>query len=127
MEYRVLGSLEVRLDGEPVALGPPKQRAILAILLLHAGEIVPVDRLIEFVWGEHPPRTAAHSVQIYVSELRKALERGDGTPAIGTRSPGYVLDAEPTSIDARRFERALKEGAREAEAGNYAVAADGAP
>jgi basic membrane lipoprotein Med (substrate-binding protein (PBP1-ABC) superfamily)/DNA-binding SARP family transcriptional activator len=122
VEYRVLGSLEVRSDGEPVALGPPKQRAILAILLLHAGEIVPIDRLIDLAWGERPPRTATHSVQIYVSELRKALDHNGGGPVIETRPPGYVLEADPETIDVRRFERLLAQGSRELEAGDPAAA-----
>ena len=74
MEYRLLGSLEVRSDGRVVELGPPKQRVLLAVLLVHAGEAVSNERLIELVWGYDPPRTAAHSVQIYVSGLRRALE-----------------------------------------------------
>jgi DNA-binding SARP family transcriptional activator len=75
---RLLGSIEVG-DGDVGAqLGPPKQRAVFAILLLHPGEIVPAERLIELVWGEQPPRTAAHSIQLYVSDLRKALEAIDG-------------------------------------------------
>ena len=74
MDFRLLGALEVSANGAVADLGPPKQRALLAILLLHAGEIVPIDRLIDLLWGEHPPRTAAHSIQIYVSDLRRALE-----------------------------------------------------
>ena len=122
VEFRVLGTLEVRADGEPIPLGPPKQRAVLAILLLQAGQIVPTDRLIELIWGERPPRTAAHSVQIYVSELRKALERQAGTQAIATRPPGYVLEVDPEEIDARRYERLLARGARDLEAGHPASA-----
>jgi len=118
VEYRLLGSLEVVSDGTAVELGPPKQRAVLAILLLHAGEIVPTDRLIEQVWGEHAPRTAAHSIQIYVSELRRVLEPVADGPAIETRPPGYVLRAEPGCVDARRFERLVAEGARELKAGD---------
>ncbi len=118
MDYRILGSLEVVADGRAAELGPPKQRAVLAILLLHASEIVPTDLLIELVWGEHAPRTAAHSVQIYVSELRKALEPLAEGPVIATRPPGYVLQADPESIDARRFERLVEEGTRELEAGD---------
>ncbi|HZD80717.1 MAG TPA: winged helix-turn-helix domain-containing protein, partial [Actinomycetota bacterium] len=85
MDIRILGSLEAGSDGTTTDLGPPKQRAVLAVLLLHAGETVPTDRLIELVWGEHPPRTAAHSVQIYVSELRKAFETVVDAPIILTR------------------------------------------
>ena len=60
MDFRILGALEAVADGATADLGPPKQRALLAILLLHVGEIVSVDRLIESLWPEHPPRTAAH-------------------------------------------------------------------
>ena len=123
MEYRVLGSLEVRTDGHLAALGPPKQRATLAILLLHAGEIVPTDRLIELLWGEHAPWTATHSIQIYVSELRKALDVDGAGAAIETAPPGYRLDVDPETIDARRFERLLAEGTDALEAGDSAAAA----
>lgn len=120
MEYRVLGSFEVISDHGHVGLGPPKQRAVLAILLLHVGEIVPTDRLIELVWGEHPPRTAAHSIQLYVSELRRALGSDHRGPVIETRSPGYLLRVEPDRIDARRFEERVLEGTRAIAAGDPA-------
>lgn len=123
MDFRVLGSLEVRSDGHVAGLGSPKQRATLAILLLHAGEIVPTDRLIELLWGERPPRTAAHSVQIYVSELRKMLEAEGAETRIETRPPGYRLDIEPEAIDARRFERLLAEGTDDLRAGDASAAA----
>ena len=103
--YRLLGPLEVLSDGRAVDLGPPKQRALLAILLLHAGEVVSTERLIELVWGDDPPRTAAHSIQIYVSGLRKALEPVGADAALVTRTPGYLLQADPDSIDALRFQR----------------------
>jgi DNA-binding SARP family transcriptional activator/basic membrane lipoprotein Med (substrate-binding protein (PBP1-ABC) superfamily) len=112
MDFRVLGSLEVSADGAVAELGPPKQRALLAILLLHVGEIVSVDRLIDLLWGEHPPRTATHSIQIYVSDLRKALEAIGGQRVVATRPPGYQLDADPGTIDALRFETLLAEGIR---------------
>jgi basic membrane lipoprotein Med (substrate-binding protein (PBP1-ABC) superfamily)/DNA-binding SARP family transcriptional activator len=107
VDYAILGSLEVVVDGQVLDLGPPKQRALLAALLLHANQTVATERLVELVWGERPPRTAAHSVQIYVSELRKRFE-GAGVPAvISTRTPGYVLHAAAETIDAVRFERLL--------------------
>ena len=74
MDFLLFGSLEARSDERAMDLGPPKQRALLAILLLHVGEIVTVDRLTELLWGDNPPRTAAHSIQVYVSDLRKVLE-----------------------------------------------------
>ena len=113
MQFRILGSLEAVADGVTADLGPPKQRSVLAILLMHAGEIVPTDRLIDLLWGDHPPRTAAHSVQIYVSELRKVLEPLSGGRLIATRQPGYQLDTPPETIDAHEFE-ALVEAGRKA-------------
>ena len=114
MEFRLLGALEVSAKGAVADLGPPKQRALLAILLLHAGEIVPIDRLIDLLWGERSPRTAAHSIQIYVSDLRRALESlGGGREVLATRAPGYQLDTDPETIDARRFERLVEEGTRQ--------------
>jgi basic membrane lipoprotein Med (substrate-binding protein (PBP1-ABC) superfamily)/DNA-binding SARP family transcriptional activator len=114
VHYRLLGSLEVRSNGRVVDLGPPKQRALLAILLLHAGEVVSTDRLIELVWTDNPPRTAAHSIQIYVSGLRKALEAVGAEQAIVTSAPGYLVEADPDSIDALLFERLVAEGTRDA-------------
>ena len=110
MDFRVLGALEAGSGGTLVELGPPKQRALLAILLLHVGQIVPVDRLIELLWGEEPPRTAGHSIQIYVSELRKALEPLAGGRLIQRRPPGYQLDTPPETVDANRFEALVRQG-----------------
>ena len=73
MEFQILGPLEVRHEGAQVALGAAKQRALLAILLVHANELVSSDRLIEELWPK-PPRTAANALQVYVGKLRKALE-----------------------------------------------------
>jgi basic membrane lipoprotein Med (substrate-binding protein (PBP1-ABC) superfamily)/DNA-binding SARP family transcriptional activator len=118
MEFRVLGSLAAGADRAVTELGPPKQRALLAILLLHPGQIVPADRLINLLWGEGAPRTALHSVEIYVSGLRRALEPLGAADVIVTRPPGYLLDAEPASIDAWRFEHLVREGARRLESGD---------
>ena len=121
--YRLLGPLEARCDGEVVDLGPRKQRAVLAVLLLHVGEIVSSERLIELVWGEAPPRTAAHSIQIYVSGLRRAIEPEGSQPSIVTKHPGYALDADPDSIDDHRFQRLAAEGRDELRAGDAVGAA----
>ena len=117
MQFRILGTLEAGTAGALAELGPPKQRAVLAILLLHVGEIVPTDRLIDLLWGDSPPRTALHSVQIYISELRKTLEPLGGDRLIVTRPPGYELDVDADAIDARRFERLIEEGTRRIQAG----------
>ena len=76
MEFRVLGPLEVRDGAGELALGRGKQRALLAVLLVHAGDAVPADRLIDVLWGESPPASALNSVHIYVSHLRRVLGHG---------------------------------------------------
>src|SRR5712692_3048118 len=87
MEFRILGPLEVEDDGRTIPLGGPKQRALLALLLLAHGRAVSTDRLIAEIWNGQPPETALKSVQVYVSQLRKAL--GDGR--VITQGRGYVL------------------------------------
>ena len=112
MQFRILGSLSVVGNGKVAALGPPKQRALLAILLTRVGEVVPGERLIELLWGAAAPRTADHSIQIYISDLRRAFEPLGGSDVLVTRQPGYVLDVDPDSVDLWRFERLVKEGTR---------------
>ena len=99
LEFRILGPLEVIEDDRPVALGGPRQRALLAILLLHRREVVSSDRLIDELWGEHPPATAAKTLHVYIFHLRKAL----GSGALATRGGGYVLAAAPEQVDEDRF------------------------
>src|SRR5690348_14322700 len=88
--YRLLGPLEVVVDGRPVPLGGPKQRALLAMLLLHRGRAVSTDALIDAIWEERPPPSPQHLIQVYVSQLRKAL----GAEAVMRRPPGYALDVD---------------------------------
>jgi predicted ATPase/DNA-binding SARP family transcriptional activator len=109
VEFRVLGPLQVVDAGQVVALGSAQQRAVLALLILHAPEPVSLDRLIDELWGERPPATAQHAVHVYVSAIRKALGAGDGEAAVRTSSSGYVLDVDPELVDARRAERLLEE------------------
>ncbi len=101
MDFRILGPLEAVTDGRVVALDAAKPRALLAILLLHVGEPVSRDRLIEDLWEGRPPATAAKVLQTYVSQLRKAL----GSDVILTRPSGYELVVEPDGLDLHRFER----------------------
>ena len=108
IEFRVLGSLEVVEQDGPLALGAPKQRALLAVLVMHRGEPVSTERLIDEIWGEQPPATANKIVQGYVSNLRRVL--GDGS--LVTRGHGYLLQAEPGQTDVGRFESLLGEGRR---------------
>jgi DNA-binding SARP family transcriptional activator/tetratricopeptide (TPR) repeat protein len=118
MEFGVLGPLEVRDDGRTVPVGRGKQRALLALLLLHANEAVSTDRLIDELWGEHPPATAATALQVYVSKLRKTL--GAGT--IATKAPGYAIQLDREQLDLHRFERLLAEGRESLVAGDAARA-----
>ena len=103
IEFRILGPLEVIADGEMVPLGGAKQRALLALLLLRPNEAVSVGRIVDELWGERAPPTAAKNVQVYVSHLRKAL--GDGV--VVTQAPGYALQVADGAIDAQQAERAL--------------------
>src|SRR5262245_1306233 len=101
MEFRLFGPLEVRDGARNLALGGGKQRALLAVLLVHAGEVVSTEQLIDALWGESPPASALNSVHVYVSQLRRLL--GDGR--LTTRARGYALDVGPDELDLERFEQ----------------------
>jgi DNA-binding SARP family transcriptional activator len=119
VEFRLLGPLEAVVDGAPVKLGPPQQRALLALLLLNANEVVSRDRIVDELWSERPPATATKQVQVYVSALRKVL----GRDVLVTRPPGYLLRVEPEAVDLDRFQRDLDEGRAALAAGAPAAAA----
>ena len=106
MEYRVLGPLEVRDGDRTLPLAGAKQRATLALLLLNANRVLARDRLIDQLWGDHPPETAIQSVQVYVSRLRKLLPPG----TLLTKPPGYLFEVATEELDLRRFERLLTDG-----------------
>ena len=105
MDIRLLGPIEASLDGRPVALGPPQQRAVLAMLALKVNRTVSADLLSEGLWGERAPATAPKIVQLYVSQLRKLLREGPGE--IVTRGRGYELRLAVERVDAARFERLI--------------------
>jgi DNA-binding SARP family transcriptional activator len=100
LEFRILGPLEAIGDDGPIRLGGPRQRATLALLLLHANRVVPVERLADDLYAGRPPVTAVTQVQRQVSELRKVL----GAAAIETRPPGYLLHVDADRFDLARFE-----------------------
>jgi YVTN family beta-propeller protein len=122
MEFRILGPIEVWSEGRQVRLGGLKQRALLAVLLLHRNEVVSVDRLIDELWEGRPPATAVKTVQVHVSQLRKALgvghTPGDAGESLVTRSPGYVLRIGPDELDSDRFERLVDDGRSALRAGD---------
>ena len=111
MQFRVLGPLEVSDDGRPIAIGGQKQRALLALLLLHANEVVSRDRLIDELWEEDPPETARTALQVHISQLRKAV----GRERILTQAPGYRAAVGPGELDLDRFEQLVGDGANGAE------------
>lgn len=120
VEFAVLGPVAVRNDGRDLPLGGPKQRAVLAILLLDANKVVSRDRLIDGLWGESPPATAAHTLDNYISRLRKSLGEG----RVLRRPPGYLLHVENEELDLDRFERLLDDGRRRFSDGDAADAAE---
>jgi YVTN family beta-propeller protein len=121
VEYRILGPLEVLDGAEPVILGTAKEQALLAVLLLHANEVVSRERLIDELWGGEPPPTARKAVQVYVSQLRKALAVNGS--AIETRPAGYVLEVNAEHVDAAQFERLVAEARKRQAEGEPEAAA----
>src|SRR5215207_833426 len=109
-DVRLLGPLEVTLDGLPVELGATKLRAVLAMLALRANTVVSVDELVDGLWGEAPPPSAVKLVQHYVSQLRRLLAGGDAE--IVTRGRGYELRTRPDAVDVVDFERLAESAAR---------------
>jgi predicted ATPase/DNA-binding SARP family transcriptional activator len=105
VEFRLLGPVEVVGEGGAVALGGPKQRALLAELLLRRGSAVPRERLVDALWGDRPPASAISSLQVYVHGLRRAV----GADRLETRGNAYRVRVEPDELDVARFERLLAE------------------
>ena len=114
MEFRLLGALEVRDGDKQIVIAAPKQRALLALLLLHHDERVSVDRIADALWGEAVPATSTKAVQVYIAQLRKAL--GDGV--VLTDASGYRVVLNGHSLDVVRFERLLNDGTRLLEEGD---------
>jgi DNA-binding SARP family transcriptional activator len=126
-DLRLLGPLEVRVEGRTVGSIEPKLRALLADLALHLGEAVSVDRLVDDLWGEAAPASAAHAVEVYVSKLRKALQGSrplsQVSSAVLTTRSGYVLALPPESVDCYRFEALAEQGRGALQDGDAAAAA----
>ncbi|WP_309248803.1 BTAD domain-containing putative transcriptional regulator [Streptomyces sp. MNP-20] len=116
-----LGCLSVHVHGRPLELGPPRQRAVLALLLISAGSVVSVDSIITQIWGDTPPAAAHATLQSYVSRLRKLLADcvlPDGSrPRLHYRQPGYALAIDPEHVDVHSFERIARAGVRLAQKG----------
>ena len=114
MRFRVLGPLEVEDGGARITIAAPKQRALLALLLVHHDERVSVDRIADALWGDAPPATAVKTVQVYIGQLRKAL----GEAVLVTSAGGYTAVLGGHDLDMVRFERLLGEGTRLLEDGD---------
>jgi predicted ATPase/DNA-binding SARP family transcriptional activator len=127
LRFGVLGTFRVERDGQQVDLGPRLQRTLLAILLVDAGHVVPVDRLIDLLWRDGPPAAAIASVQAYVSQLRRVLEPGrlPRAPAtvLVTQEPGYVLRVDDQQVDALRFQAMARQAHNDLASGQPAAAA----
>ena len=125
-EVRLLGSVEALVDGHSLALGGSKQRSLVALLALHANTTLSADELIDALWGDDPPASAAKNVQRNVSQLRKALGSDDAGARILTRGRGYELRVAEGAVDALRFEQLIEEAARERASGGLNGAAHSA-
>jgi DNA-binding SARP family transcriptional activator/ABC-type branched-subunit amino acid transport system substrate-binding protein/DNA-binding beta-propeller fold protein YncE len=119
MNFNVLGALDVVDAGRPVEIRGRKQRELLAVLLVHANEVVSADRLIDALWGEAPPPTALKTLQAHISRLRTTLNGTDSADSgrLETRGHGYVLRVESGELDAQRFRAMLDDGRRALAAG----------
>ena len=123
VEFGVLGPLEVTAGGQSLALAGARTRAVLALLLVHANQVVSSDRLLEELWPGQPADRATDSLQVRLSELRKALRSAGEADRLATRSPGYLLRVEPGELDALRFGQLAAEGHAALAAGDAATAA----
>jgi predicted ATPase/DNA-binding SARP family transcriptional activator len=129
IEFRLLGSVEVIARDRTIEIGSPKQRALLASLLVRLNHVVPVTVLVNDIWGESPPATVQATLQSLVSRLRRALgvavpAAGGKTPLLRGRDGGYVLEAALDCVDAFRFDRLVAAGRRALAGGDAAMAAD---
>ncbi len=116
MEFRLLGTFELAVDGVTRTLSAGGELTVLAFLLLNAGRVVPADALIDAAWGDRPPANPANALQIRVSKLRRALQAA-GVPGsvVVTRRPGYVADIQPGQVDAHHFAALVAEARRVAD------------
>jgi YVTN family beta-propeller protein len=123
LEFRILGPLEVRLNGAPVRVGGPKQRALLALLLCHANRVVSRDQLTDELLRDQPAGSAEHVLHVQISRLRKALANGAPEPRLLARPPGYLLRVEDGELDLHTFDQRVADGRQALEQGDPGRAA----
>ncbi|MFI6692976.1 BTAD domain-containing putative transcriptional regulator [Streptomyces sp. NPDC050433] len=125
---RVLGPISAQHEGRELPIGPPRRRAVLALLLIRLGRVVPTELLIEELWGNEPPHKPVATLQSHISHLRRVLDRaaaGQGTPSVlRYRAPGYVLQLPPEQVDFRRFEHMVSAGRTLLDQGDHPAAHD---
>lgn len=116
-QFAVLGPVQVHRRGQILSFGSLKQQLLLAVLLVERGGVVSADRLIDLLWGEHPPPSARNSLQTYVARLRRVLtdDEASGSDLLTTQGPGYALNASPEQIDAERFARLVSDAKQRAQ------------
>jgi DNA-binding SARP family transcriptional activator len=128
MEFRILGPVEVWDGAQRLDVGGSKPCALLAVLLLHANQVVSTDQLVDQLWGKAPPPTARSLVQVYVSRLRQALHQSRGrsasASALATRPSGYLLRVEPGELDLDGFEGLTADARRATTDGDLESAAE---
>jgi DNA-binding SARP family transcriptional activator len=123
LEFGILGPLEVRVDGVPVRIGGPRQRALLAQLLCNANRTVSRERLIDELLSDQPADTAEHTLRVQISRLRKALAVDSDEPRLIARAPGYLLRIEAGELDLDRFDQRVVDGRQALEHGDCERAA----
>lgn len=124
LQVRLLGPVEVWQGDRRAPLGGVRPLAVLSALVVHLGEVLSTERLVDCVWDEQAPATANALVATHVSAVRRALARVDAAEVIRTRPPGYVAGLDPSQVDARRFEELLASGRAAAARGHTGEAAD---
>lgn len=123
----LLGPLSARLNGKSIVASAPKQRQALALLALNAGHVVTISMLVEELWGDHPPRSYATTLQTYILQIRNALAAAlPGDPEVrqilGTRHSGYLLEAAACRTDVKEMNRLARAGRLAGESGDYRTA-----
>lgn len=118
LRFSVLGPLRAWRAGHELQLGPRKQQAVLAVLLMRSNAYVPVDYLVDAIWGANPPASAVNSVRIYIHRLRRLLDAGARAPIVRSACGGYVLSADQHMLDLIEFEQRLATADRARRAGD---------
>ena len=122
MEVLLLGPLEVRDRGRALTVPGSRPRALLALLALNAGRVMPAQRLIELLWGDDVPRSAANALQVHISTIRKVLEpRGQPYRTLLSDGSGYVLKIDPDQLDCAQFEQLVDQGHKALKRGEVAL------